>query len=656
MILDRNNQPVRNEKINHVIWDTNKKGIAGLNLKWEPITDNDGKLTASLTSTEPVTNITVSLTIENQKAVEVKQAVSFEPEQLSPITVSPPSPILVNNTYTLKVKVKDTTGKNPEPNKKVNWTIKDPAQKGVTLTPTSGTTDASGDATTTLTSTQAQKVTVVASVEGIKTPQSVDVEFHWPTIQKIELTQKNGTVLPGGKYDLTATISGTSADSIDHYKGKFEWQLESPTNQGLALSPAGAVSVEPGGIVKAKLTSPAGNPPVTGAKVCLNVVGAPAVGKPLSPAQCIDPVNFASPPVEFDIVSVEVTNFDKDKPLQGDGLSAYRYKALIVKKGTTEPITHHTFSGVNWVHDHDKIAESKLPPPEAYSPTKDDKFKTDGAGYLYARLKSHVGVENVKVTLKIPEPDGTEVKRDVVDADKVEFSPVVQDGVLYVYNNNNKSVYKYFDNTNGQSHPHTVFETLRGELRASINSDSFSSDKDVAEIVYSLPPDSIKSPYGAMMLSFGDGNHGPIQFNAPGTAIINVTITKKSGEIQLHKYEITIIKLAAMDNNYGYVGVSYDVSCQDNIPNSVGYLYSDNEVYNPKEPSDPYSLHNEWGNIYKWGVFDNHPVSISNEEAFIVKDSDPNNNIRFRIYNAKNNTFEDQSEGLVLCYFANNEQ
>ncbi|WP_167371958.1 Ig-like domain-containing protein, partial [Xenorhabdus beddingii] len=116
VILDRNNQPVRNEKINNVIWDTNKKGIAGLNLKWEPITDNDGKLTASLTSTEPATNITVSLTIENQKAVEVKQAVSFEPEQLSPITVSPPSPILVNNTYTLKVKVKDTTGKNSEPN------------------------------------------------------------------------------------------------------------------------------------------------------------------------------------------------------------------------------------------------------------------------------------------------------------------------------------------------------------------------------------------------------------------------------------------------------------------------------------------------------------------------------------------------------------
>ncbi|OTA19144.1 inverse autotransporter beta-barrel domain-containing protein [Xenorhabdus beddingii] len=108
------------------------------------------------------------------------------PNPIQNLTVSPPSPILVNDIYTLKVNVKDVTGKNPATNKKVNWIIKDSDQEGITLNPTSGTTDLNGDATTTLTSTQARSVTVVASVEGIETPKSVDVEFKCPIIQKPE--------------------------------------------------------------------------------------------------------------------------------------------------------------------------------------------------------------------------------------------------------------------------------------------------------------------------------------------------------------------------------------------------------------------------------------------------------------------------------------
>ncbi|MCP9269398.1 hypothetical protein M5U04_15210 [Xenorhabdus sp. XENO-1] len=231
--------------------------------------------------------------------------------------------------------------------------------------------------------------------------------------------------------------------------------------------------------------------------------------------------------------------------------------------------------------------------------------------------------------------------------------------MLYVYNKNNKSVSKYFDNTGGKDHPHTIFDSLRGELRETENSGSFYDDKEITDIVYSLPPDKNTSPYGALMLAFGDirgPGSGPIQFNANGTAEINTQVKMNSGEIKLYKYEITINKVSSARLQYNYIDPSQNISCHDNNTPSgvIQDLYSDKEAYDPNNPTDFYSLHNEWGgkfDLYDWGIFDGIHDRSPDKATIIVNNTGSDSQSKpFRVYDTKNNTFDKQTEGIVFCY------
>ncbi|WP_443089575.1 inverse autotransporter beta domain-containing protein [Xenorhabdus sp. Sc-CR9] len=639
-IVDRENKRVISQPIDGVIWKAKDDKGQDVTLTTQTTKTNEaGELIATLDSKVPLNGVKVSLAIENHAAVTA-DPVSIKSENIDvTCKANDEIPVLVDESYMCTAKVTDAVGQGI-PEKTVNWMVKD--HSALKPTPLSGKTNEHGEVMATLTSkTAVSDIVVTASIEGQpdQGKSKEQINFIWPEIT-INTSPKDHDVTVGRqeKYSLIATVWRKKNETA--YKGqdiKFKWtkpQLSDGTDTPdviLSPSPDTLQFVNPNdGTLKANLTGSKAQQ----VKACLDIDGR----TPASPA-CSVLMNFIEPPPEFKIASVEVTNFDKNKPLQGDGISEYEYRALIVTKDKKVAIPNHTFKGVNWIHDHDKIKEKKFPPPEAYSPTNEDKFKTDEKGYLYAKLKSRVGVKNVKVTLKIPEPDGTEAK---LDADKqVAFNPIVQSAVLYVYNAD-KSESRYFDNTNGKRHPHTIFDTLRGELRESRSSGSFNQD----EITYGML--DVDSPlYKDEMLSFGTGS-GPILFQAPGSATIN----KESGEIQFYEYKISAVKMTKISSSSnGYTNITDNIDCKREsfLTGMYNDLYSDKEASNP---TDIYALHNEFGNLYNWGVFSGYPEMDKNKVTIVVKNTNLNNSDEFRICDSKNNVFDDYSEGIVLCYLA----
>ncbi|MDC9593266.1 inverse autotransporter beta domain-containing protein [Xenorhabdus sp. IM139775] len=647
VIVDRNKDKVINQPIDAVIWKATDDKGQDVKLRTQETRTNDvGELLATLDSSVPLNGVKVSLAIEHQAAVTA-EPVSIKPENIYvACKASGERPVLVTESYTCTAKITDAVDEEVT-GKIVNWKVKN--NSNLELMPSSGKTDNNGEVTATLTShVDTQDLVVTASVDGQsgEGESKEKISFVWTEIT-IERSPKDHDITVGsqGKYQLTATVWREKDKTV--YKGQeitFKWtkpQLEDGTEApDTNLSPPTDIpqSVNSGdGTLKADIESNK----VQQVKACIYIDG-----KNPASAVCSGLMKFVEPPVEFDIVSVEVTDFNENKPLSGDGISEYHYKALIVKKGTTDPVVNHKFEGVKWVHNYTgRIEAKKLPLPEAYSPTNDDPFKTDKDGFLYATLKSHVGVEKVKVTLTIPKPDHTTAE---LDADKfVEFSPVPQPAVLYVYRQGHeKQVNKFFDNTNGKDHPHTFFSTLRGELRDPKKpSVSFAED----EITYGII--DVDSPiYGDGMLDFGADNRGPIQFITPGSATITSTINKESGEIQLYEYKMSAIKAINFSSGE-YKTVIDEISCDNNSAEIAGFY---NDLFSDKEASsaDIYSLHNEFGNLFDWGVFVNDPSMEKDKVTFIVKNTDMNENGEYRIYDAKNNKFDNYNEGVILCYTA----
>ncbi|MBD2785903.1 inverse autotransporter beta domain-containing protein [Xenorhabdus sp. DI] len=637
------------DEVDNVKWSAVGKNLEGKEVKNIPvdgptgtIKTHEGKLTATLSSKIPLKDVVVTLSIEN-KASASAEPVSFVPDTYRinvTCKASGEIPVLVTESYTCTAKVTDAVGKEVT-GKTIDW---GGDNSNLEFTPLSGKTDNNGEVTATLTShTDTPELVVTASVDGQsgKGESKEKINFVWPEIT-IERSPKDHDITVGSqeKYQLTATVWREKAKTV--YKGqeiKFKWvkpQLEDGTDApDTSLSPSTDIpqSVNPDdGTLKAEIESNK----VQQVKACINIDGRNSVS-----AECSGLMKFVEPPVEFDIVSVEVTDFDKNKPLSGNGTSKYYYQALIVKKGTKDPVVNHKFEGVKWIHNYanpERIEAKKLPLPEAYSPTNDDPFKTDKDGFLYATLKSHVGVKNVKVTLTIPKPDHTIAEHDADNP--VEFSPVPQPAVLYVYRQGHeKEANKTFDNTNGKDHPHTVFAALRGKLQDPKRGSFEKSDK----VTYGVMNPS--SPYGAGMLYFDAGNRGPIQFVAPGSATITATINKKSGEIQLYEYTMSASKIIQPVDT-GYKKVTDQAGCL-NHSGIEQDLFSDKEASNP---ADIYSLHNEFGNLYNWGVFDSYHNMDENKVTFIVKNTEIINGGNYRVYDSKNNKFDDYDEGVVLCY------
>ncbi|WP_340613571.1 inverse autotransporter beta domain-containing protein [Xenorhabdus thailandensis] len=650
--IDSQKYKVISQPIDGVIWQAKDDKGQDVKLTTQKTETNEhGELIATLDSSVPLNGVKVSLAIEHHAAVTSDPPVSvlIKPESINVICKADGElPVLVTETYTCTATVTDVGGQGVS-DKTVNWQVKD--NINLKLIPSSEKTNSDGKVTATLRSPiEASNIVVIASVAGQSSQgESKDkINFSWPEIT-IDTKSKNHDVTIGGqeKYSLTARVWREKNKTT--YKGqdiKFRWSK--PQNQdgteaiGVTLSPStdSSQSVTPN---DGKLQVNVASSKAQKVKVCIDIDGR----KPAAPT-CSDMMNFVEPPPEFDISWVKVTNFDENNPLQGNGTDEYHYKALIVKKGTTDPLSGYTFEGIQWTHDHDKIEDAKFPKPEAYSPTGGDKFTSDASGYIYAKLKSFVGVDNVKITLKIPHLNSNSTKNIISKDSKenVDFAPVAQPAILYIYNTITDE-HRYFDNIGGKLHPNHIAPIFRGELRKSTNSGPF--DKNKNEIVYGIK-DANSPIYGDGMLFFGADNSGPIQFMALGSATITVIITnKQTGEIQLYEYKMSATKLLTPFNNLVYQNINGNIQCNSNpsFPGIASHIFSDKQV---SDHTNIYSLYNEFGNLYKWGIFGNTSGMDKNKATIVVQNTRAGNQSKYRIYDFNSNTFDKYSEGVVLCY------
>ncbi|WP_338805185.1 inverse autotransporter beta domain-containing protein [Xenorhabdus griffiniae] len=558
---------------------------------------SNGQLTATLTSIKAVQGVVVSLTVGKQPPVKAKSPVDFKSEQVS-ITPTPPSPILVGENYTLTVNVKDATGKNSEPNKQVNWTLKNPNQKGVTLSPTSSTTRSDGNATTTLTSTQAQTVTVEASVEGVETAASVDVEFKWPTIHKPTVAEKTGTVPADGDkdpqhaYHYTAHVVG--ADGKTPYTGqeiKFKWRLKSQaggTPQNTWLSEKGEVTAQSDGTLKVQLLSSEKNPVVTGVIVCLAAVDEKSVEIPAT-EQCAAPVDFKKPSEFFEITHLKVDGFNSNNPLLGDGKNSYTYTATIIqKKGNQIQIPHDGYQiDAKWETNFKA---------EMYNNNPEWEIKSNNIvqnGQITAILTSNVGIGNITnnqvsngliVILSVPDGEKTFSKK----ADAVVFEPVTQkEAWLHVYSDKKPGGNLYKE----QNRPYNTFQGLKGQLVDKLTGKPISQSNDTVEIT------------GGQISDLGEqdpNNKGVIHFDfSSGKTTLEMTVEKPNYAKYRYNYHFDIKRFFVSSANIDLIGTDSDADCTGGA--SINGIKN---ITNMDLVDEDDSLTKEFPRSFDWGILD----------------------------------------------------
>ncbi|MBE8595133.1 inverse autotransporter beta domain-containing protein [Xenorhabdus sp. BG5] len=647
-IIGIDGNPVFKKNISNATWKIeHPDNMPELTLdQSDKTTDDKGQLTATLTSIKAVQGVVISLTVGKQPPVKAKPPVDFKSEQAS-ITPTPPSPILVGKNYTLTVNVKDATGNNPEPNKKVNWTLKNPNQKGVTLNPSISTTQGDGRATTTLTSTQAQTVTVEASVEGVETSASVDVEFKWPTIQKPTVTEKTGTVPADGDkepqhaYHYTAHVVG--ADGKTPYKEqeiKFKWQLKSQSGsipQNTWLSETGEVTVQPDGTLKVQLLSSQRKPVVTGAIVCLVVVDENSAELP-NTEQCSDPVDFEAENLK--IVSLDVA-FDPNHPLMG-GKGNYTYTAKVVNADGTALPDGYKVEEAKWTLD---------PAPETYNGQAEWEIKGDNDnivtnGQITATLSSQVGIGDINngqvtdgLSVKLEVPAGKGKTTSSPANQQVAFEAPTLKAGLHVFSDKYPKG-KIFKE---QNKPYNTFQNLKGELVDA------STEKPIAENSKSVNYDANPKVIDSGGTSIGDTStnsrwdKGIVSFNFISTAVSNLkvitTVKKTNNAKYIYTYEFNV-KRYFFGSPDGLITLPNDFNCTTST--GVTQKMTDYELY--RGSGSDIDLITEFGDISKYGIAGN--------SEFIIGVGQSQNKGQDFIYSLKNNTpsFSDNTTpGYAMC-------
>ncbi|MDC9605074.1 inverse autotransporter beta domain-containing protein [Xenorhabdus griffiniae] len=642
--LDRN--PVFKKNISNATWKIeHPDNMPELTLdQSDKTTDDKGQLTATLTSIKAVQGVVVSLTVGKQQPIQAKPPVDFEPEQVS-ITPTPSSPILVGNNYTLTVNVKDATGKNSEPNKQVNWTLKNPNQKGVTLSPTSSTTQGDGSATTTLTSTQAQTVTVEASVEGVETATSVDVEFKWPTIHKPTVTEKTGTVPADGDkdpqhaYHYTAHVVG--ADGKTPYTGqeiKFKWRLKG-TPQNTWLSEKGEVTAQSDGTLKVQLRSSEKNPVATGVIVCLAAVDENSV-EISETEQCADAVDFDTENLKIDSLDVA---FDPNHPITGGSGGHYTYTAKVVNADGTALPDGYKVEGAKWTLD---------PAPGTYNGQAEWEIKGDNDnivtnGQITATLSSQVGIGDISngqvtdgLTVKLEVPAGRGKTTSSQANQQVAFEAPTLNAGLHVFSDKYPTG-KIFKE---QNKPYNTFQNLKGELVDA------STGKPIAENSKSVNYDANPKVIDSGGTSIGDTStnsrwdKGIISFNFISTAVSNLkvitTVKKTNNAKYIYTYEFNV-KRYFFGSPDGLITIPNDFNCATDT--GATQKMTDYELY--RGSGSDIDLITEFGDISKYGI-------VGNPEFIIGVGQSQNKGQNF-IYDLKNNTHSFDSNnttpGYAMC-------
>ncbi|WP_053014253.1 MULTISPECIES: inverse autotransporter beta domain-containing protein [Xenorhabdus] len=352
----------------------------------------------------------------------------------------------------------------------------------------------------------------------------------------------SGTLLAGDNgYTFTADVKDKNGIPLKNHKVDVKWYPEQLPN-GMKWSSV-QETTDTNGRLFATLTS---TNPVQGIKVGASIDG----GKTKAYAE--NPVTFIG-----DIKIGDLEIIPANKTLNSDGKEAYTYKAKITDSSGVTAIPHLTFGHdkVIWsVVNSDKFDHNKLV-EENKLVFDNKKLTTDDQGYLTVTLTSSVGVNKVRAKLEIVTKDG---KRESTANTDVTFISVDQPAGLYVYNNNNTSVSRFY-----QSHengPHNLFASLYAELRVDPGTPLITDAKVETgdyEIVSGLAA-SVYTKDKQILKPVIDGINGTIEFALqPNTTMIptkfRATITNnQTGAIRTYTYTVKPLRY--------FNGLAYDTT------------------------------------------------------------------------------------------------
>ncbi|MBC8950477.1 inverse autotransporter beta domain-containing protein [Xenorhabdus sp. TS4] len=434
VVLDGNNNPMKNQKITNVNWskDKNQDGLIWNPSNGDVTTDKEGKLKATLASTEAIQDVTISLAIGSHKSVSA-QPVSFTADtskyHVSSVKVDPTTPLVANNrdAYTYTATILDGH-KNPVHQQKigkVTWKITQGSQD-VSLTDpdikfTHGdTTNQAGELTATLSSQKEMKDVVVSlSIEGQAAVAAKDPVIFTPDTSKYHVSSvKVDTTKPlvannQDAYTYTATILDGQNQPVHQQKiGKVTWTITQNSKEVSLNDPdikfTHGDTTNQAGELTATLRS---KKEMNDVVVSLSIEGQTAV-------TVKDPVTFTKDTQDYRI-SQDGIKSEKLKTLSSDGYQQYQFMATI-NDISGMPVKGKAISGAEW-HIVKPLNADNL------GITLNPETTTDNQGNLKAIISSTKAYQgNVVVSLKVGNNQPVQSSTYTVDFHS-EISPITQD-------------------------------------------------------------------------------------------------------------------------------------------------------------------------------------------------------------------------------------
>ncbi len=397
-VVDAHGKPVADKAID-IDWQTNPKAD-GLKLTKQSnsVSNAQGQVTATLTSTAKVSDVQVSAkTAANPSWVDADQKVSFEElsssYRVSSVTVDvDKDKAHYNNgrdSYTFTATVKDGHG-NLVVGKPVDidWQT-NPTVDGLTLTKQSNAvSNAQGQVTATLTSTAAVKdVQVSAKTAAQQTAENANGKVSFTEFSasyyvasvtvdadKDQAHYNNGS----DSYTFTATVKDGHGNLVVGKPVDIDWQTN-PTVDGLTLTKQNNSVSNAQGQVTATLTSTAAVSDVqVSAKTAAQQTAENANGK----------VSFTEYSASYYVASVTV-DADKDKEHYNNGTDSYTFTATVVD-GHGKPVADKAID-IDWQTD---------PKTDGLKLTKQSSSVSNAQGQVTATLTSTVAVSDVQVSAK----------------------------------------------------------------------------------------------------------------------------------------------------------------------------------------------------------------------------------------------------------------
>ncbi|WP_155416458.1 Ig-like domain-containing protein [Photorhabdus luminescens] len=383
--------PIENAKL---VWDTDKKD-PGLKLKPDSeATDKNGQQTATLTSTTPLSDIQVSVSINGERITTDKKVSFTETSssyRVSRVTVDKDSGLYNNgaDSYTFTATVVDAHGK-PVADKPIDieWQT-EPTEAGLKLTKQSSpVSNAQGQVTATLTSTVVVK-DVQVSAKTVSQPTAVNADKKVSFAELSDSYRVTGVTVEVDKdkvrynngadsYTFTATVKDGHGNLVVDQPVEIDWQTD-PAVAGLKLTKQSNSVSNAQGQVTATLTSTAAVADVqVSAKTASQQTAVKAASK----------VSFVELSTSYYVASVAV-DVDKDEKRYNNGADSYTFTAT-VKDGHGNLVVDQPVE-IDWQTDP-AVAGLKL--------TKQSNSVSNAQGQVTATLTSTAAVTDVQVSAK----------------------------------------------------------------------------------------------------------------------------------------------------------------------------------------------------------------------------------------------------------------